>query len=84
MMDSVSLKINGRSVSVKKDTIVAAAVFQTGASNFRTSVNGEPRAPLCGMGICFECRVTIDGIAHKKSCQIVVSEGMEVITDGNT
>jgi D-hydroxyproline dehydrogenase subunit gamma len=37
---------------------------------------------LCGMGICFECRVTIDGREHCRSCQIPCAEGMEVRTDG--
>ena len=61
--------------------MVSAAVAISGASRFRRSVTGEPRAPLCGMGICYECRVTIDGRAHAKSCQIPCEEGMEVHTD---
>jgi sarcosine oxidase subunit alpha len=34
------------------------------------------------MGICFECRVTIDGRAHCRSCQVICQAGMEVATDG--
>jgi sarcosine oxidase subunit alpha len=45
------------------------------------SVSGEPRGPLCGMGICFECRVTIDGRAHQRACQIPCRSGMQVWTD---
>ncbi len=45
---------------------------------YRRSVSGEPRGPLCGMGICFECRVTIDGREHCRSCQVPAAEGMEV------
>jgi D-hydroxyproline dehydrogenase subunit gamma len=48
---------------------------------FRRSVKGDPRGPLCGMGICFECRVTIDGIPHSPSCQTLCRAGMEVRTD---
>ena len=44
------------------------------------SVTGEPRGPLCGMGICFECRATIDGMPHQRSCQILCAAGMEVRT----
>jgi hypothetical protein len=51
------------------------------SSAFRRSVTGEARAPLCGMGICFECRVTINGQAHSRSCQIPVADGQNVITD---
>lgn len=44
----------------------------------RCSVSGQARAPLCGMGVCFECRVKVDGVAHQRACQIVVRDGMEV------
>jgi sarcosine oxidase subunit alpha len=75
------LSVNGRAVEVPSGAMVSAAVALSGESRFRRSVTGEPRAPLCGMGICFECRVTIDGRAHAKSCQIPCQEGMEVRTD---
>ncbi|MFN0108038.1 MAG: FAD-dependent oxidoreductase [Blastocatellia bacterium] len=48
---------------------------------FRRSVTGEARAPLCGMGICFECRVTVNDQAHSRSCQIPVTEGQNVRTE---
>ncbi len=48
---------------------------------FRLSVTGEARAPLCGMGICFECRVTINGQAHSRSCQIPAADRQNVVTD---
>jgi sarcosine oxidase subunit alpha len=45
-------------------------------------VQGQARAPFCGMGICFECRVRIDGIAQQRACMAIVREGMQVATDG--
>jgi D-hydroxyproline dehydrogenase subunit gamma len=61
--------------------MVSAAVAIAGVSAYRRSPTGEPRAPLCGMGICFECRVTVDGRPHVRSCQTPCREGMEVRTD---
>ena len=81
MPDRVKLSVNGTAVEVSTGAMVSAAVAISGASRFRRSVTGQPRAPLCGMGICFECRVTINGRAHAKSCQIPCEEGMEVRTD---
>jgi sarcosine oxidase subunit alpha len=49
-----------------------------GRSGFRRSVSGELRGPLCGMGICFECRVLVDGQLHVRSCQMLCREGMEI------
>ena len=82
MPDSVKLTVNGTAVEVPAGAMVSAAVAVAGVSAYRRSVSGEPRAPLCGMGICFECRVTIDGRAHCRSCQVVCRPGMEVRTDG--
>jgi predicted molibdopterin-dependent oxidoreductase YjgC len=82
MVEPVTLTIDGRSIGVPPGTTVAAALARTGVTAYRRSVTGEPRGPLCGMGICFECRVTIDGIPHRLSCQTVCAGGMEVRTDG--
>ncbi len=75
-----SLSVNGKPVRVEAGTTVAAAVMIAGETTFRTSVTGQPRGPLCGMGICFECRVTINGLMHARSCQIVCEDGMKVAT----
>jgi predicted molibdopterin-dependent oxidoreductase YjgC len=81
MSEPVTLQVNGRKVVVPAGTIVAAAVALAGQTRFRRSVLGEARGPLCGMGICMECRVTIDGQPHCRSCQTLCEEGMEVRTD---
>jgi predicted molibdopterin-dependent oxidoreductase YjgC len=82
MPDTVRLLVNGRAVSVTAGATVAAAVLASGEPAFRRSVTGEPRGPVCGMGICFECRVTIDGRAHVRGCQVVCRDGMDIRTDG--
>lgn len=76
---SIALTVNDVSVTVAPGTTVAAAILIAGAPT-RKSVTGEPRGPLCSMGICFECRANIDGIAHQRSCQILCSTGMKVRT----
>ena len=78
MRDAVQLKINGVAIHVPRGSTVAAAALLAGRSAFRRSVSGELRGPLCGMGICFECRATVDGQEHVRSCQMLCREGMEV------
>jgi len=82
MPDTVTVVVNGVSVTVPAGSMVSAAILRTGVYGFRRSVSGDLRGPLCGMGICFECRVTIDGEQHCRSCQTVCREGMDVRTDG--
>lgn len=79
MPDSVNVNVNGQSISVPRGATVAVAVALA-AVPCRTSVTGEPRGPLCGMGICFECRVTINGKRHCRSCQTLCEHGMNVNT----
>jgi len=81
MSEVITLFVNGATVTVPEDSTVAAAIVISGATLFRRSVIGEPRGPLCGMGICFECRVTIDGQTNQKSCQILCERGMQVRAD---
>jgi sarcosine oxidase subunit alpha len=82
MRDRVTISVNSKPVSVPRGTLVAGALAHAGVSSFHTSVHGEPRGPLCGMGVCFECCVTINGKAHLRSCLTLCEEGMEVRTDG--
>jgi len=79
-MKQITLSIDGRSVTVAAGASVAAAIAMTGNASTRRSVNGQARAPLCGMGVCQECRVVIDGRAHQLSCQTPCDSGMRVLT----
>lgn len=81
MSERIKLKVNGISIRMAAGSMVAAAVLEAGVGTFRRSVTGAARGPLCGMGICFECRVTVNGVAHVRSCQTLCEDGMDVRTD---
>lgn len=80
MPEMIVLTVNGVRVEVPEGSTVAVAVLNAGVVSFRRSVTNEARAPLCGMGICYECRVMIDGQAHQRSCAIACVNGMDVRT----
>jgi D-hydroxyproline dehydrogenase subunit gamma len=80
MPSEITVRVNGTTVCVAAGTTVAVAMMIAGQP-CRTSVTGEPRGPLCGMGICFECRVIVNGIPHSRSCQLLCESGMDVRTD---
>lgn len=77
---ALSLTVNGRRLKLPAGISVAAALADVPGS-FRRSVDGEPRAPLCGIGVCFECRVRIDGVSHVRACMVLARHGMQVQTD---
>jgi sarcosine oxidase subunit alpha len=78
--DLFQVTIDGMPVVVPRGITVAAALMNAELP-IRTSVTGEPRAALCGMGICHECRVTIDGREHQRSCLVPVAPGMVIARD---
>jgi sarcosine oxidase subunit alpha len=75
----LTLTVNGNRVLIPRGATVAVALLQSRAA-CRISVSGEPRAPLCAMGICMECRATVDGVEHVRTCQLPARDGMTVTT----
>lgn len=82
-LDSILLTIDGQPCQVPPGTSVAVAIWTARGGATRRSVTGQMRGPLCGMGICFECRATVDGRAQRITCQTPVRPGMEVLTDAS-
>ena len=83
MSGVIRVIVDGRPCEVAGGTLVAAAVeLATPGRGTRRSPGGQRRQPLCGMGVCGECRVTVDGRAQRLGCQTVCAPGMEILTDG--
>jgi predicted molibdopterin-dependent oxidoreductase YjgC len=76
-----TVSVDGNEIEAREGDTVAAAMLAAGIVQFRTTpVSGAPRGPLCMMGACFECLVTIDGIGSRQACLTVVRPGMTIET----
>jgi NADPH-dependent 2,4-dienoyl-CoA reductase/sulfur reductase-like enzyme len=84
MAERARFTIDGRPAEAEAGTSLLAALWNAGRRAVRTSVSGEARGPLCGMGTCFECRVTVDGEPHRRACLEAVREGMVVLSSRGT
>ncbi|RQO81530.1 (2Fe-2S)-binding protein [Acidovorax sp. FJL06] len=80
---TVQITVDGIPRQAPAGTSVAAALAQQPPGNARTSVTGEARTPLCGMGVCHECRVRIQG-RIRLACQTMCTEGLQIHTDAGT
>lgn len=82
--DFITLYIDGQPVSVVSQgmTVAAALAHHYSLGITRRSVSGQLRAPVCGMGVCHECRVMIDG-QRVLACQTLCRDGMRIDTDIN-
>lgn len=75
----VEVQVDGTRVRIPVGSSVAAALAQQPLGRTRLSVSGQWRAPLCGMGVCHECRVLING-RERLACQTVCEDGMLIAT----
>ncbi|MBI5712261.1 MAG: (2Fe-2S)-binding protein [Chloroflexi bacterium] len=79
---AITIKVNGSAVSAHAGESVAAALAAAGFRAVRkTEASGSPRGLFCGMGMCYDCLATIDGIPNTRTCLAEVREGLEIIVD---
>jgi sarcosine oxidase subunit alpha len=77
--------VDGRPVTAYSGESVFAVLLAAGIIALRHPLKDRTqtaRGGLCGMGVCQECRVTVDGMPDRRACMTPVREGMEVLTDG--
>jgi predicted molibdopterin-dependent oxidoreductase YjgC len=76
---AVQISVEGRWVQAREGQTLAVALLNASVVPFRnTPVSGQARAPLCLMGVCFDCLVEVDGAPNVQSCMVEVREGMQV------
>ena len=79
---SVIIYVNGRRIESYEGETVHAALFADGILRLHDSGNEKsPRGFFCGMGICYECLVTVNGRANQRACQVLVEDQMEIFID---
>lgn len=82
---ALTVTVNGTAVEAYDGETIAAVLLAAGLWQLRrTRRRGEPRGPYCGMGVCFECLVTVDGAAAVRACLTPVTDGMRIETGQET
>ncbi|WP_040166149.1 (2Fe-2S)-binding protein [Microbacterium gorillae] len=58
---------------------LGGALMAAGISSWRTTrTGGEPRGLFCGIGVCFDCLVTVDGVRTQRACLVPACAGQDV------
>ncbi|MGC0252319.1 (2Fe-2S)-binding protein [Pseudactinotalea sp. Z1748] len=78
----LTITVDGQAVQVPPGRTVAAVLMaQTDRMAWRrTRFAGQPRGLFCGIGVCFDCLVSIDGRPSMRACLVQAAEGMVVRT----
>lgn len=83
--EPVQFTVDGAPVQATAGQSVGAALTDAGIRAWRTTRHGErPRGLFCGIGVCFDCLVTVDGRPNQRACLVPVRAQMAVTTGGLT
>jgi aerobic-type carbon monoxide dehydrogenase small subunit (CoxS/CutS family) len=75
----VTFTFNGENFKGVEGQSIAAALMATGIRELRkTRFNEEPRLIFCGIGICFDCVVVVDGVANQRACLVEIVDGAKI------
>ena len=79
----VTVTVDGDPVQAFPGETVATVLLAAGRQTFRhTDHLHAPRGLFCGMGVCFDCLVTVDGRPNVRACMTPVQSGMTIETEG--
>src|SRR5262245_9856501 len=75
---AVPIRFDGRELLALPGETIAATLAAADVVAVRQARSGAPRGPFCGMGVCFDCLVTVNGRPGQRACLTKVEEGMDV------
>jgi predicted molibdopterin-dependent oxidoreductase YjgC len=72
---------DGHPIPCREGWTIAAALLSAGVRSWRTTRGeGRPRGLFCGIGVCFDCLVTVNGRPSLRACLLPARPGDEVRT----
>ena len=76
MSDDVSFTFDGAPMRAQDGQTIAATLIDHGINSWRrTRVDDQPRGILCGIGVCFDCLITVNGEPNVRACMALVEPG---------
>lgn len=71
--------LDGRPIPFLPGQTIGAALMAAGVASWRTTrLEHRPRGMFCGIGICFDCLITVDGVPDQRACLVPAEEGADV------
>lgn len=75
------IEVDGRAIIAYEGETIAAAVAAAGIHTLRrTAKRDHPRGMFCGIGLCWECAMEVNGVPNTRSCQTLATPGCRVET----
>ena len=78
----IQIRVNGKACVAYEGETVHAALLAAGYQVLRITKKAQkPRGVFCGMGVCYDCLVTINGTPNLRACMTSVEDRMEIVID---
>jgi predicted molibdopterin-dependent oxidoreductase YjgC len=77
---AITITVDGVPLSAYEGETIAGALLASGRRAWRHTRHGQPRGLYCGIGLCFDCLVTVNGTPNLRACLTPVTAGMVVET----
>jgi predicted molibdopterin-dependent oxidoreductase YjgC len=79
--EQFEIYLDGAPVTCRQGWTVGAALVSAGVRSWRTTRHeGRPRGLFCGIGVCFDCLVTVNGRPSLRACLVPASSGDDIRT----
>jgi hypothetical protein len=75
------ITFDGEPIHVCTGQTVAAALIASGRSSWRRTRGDSPRGLFCGIGVCFDCLVTVNGARSARACLVTAAPGDVVVSE---
>ncbi|MFB9690682.1 (2Fe-2S)-binding protein [Amycolatopsis plumensis] len=80
MSEPIEITVDGQTVTGLAGQTVAGVLLAAGWLSWRTTRSGAPRGVFCGIGACFDCLLTVNGVADVRACRRRAADGDEIRT----
>jgi predicted molibdopterin-dependent oxidoreductase YjgC len=78
---TIHFTFDGQPLTARLGDTIASALYAAGIRAWRRSPQGDERGLLCGIGVCFDCLLSVDGVDNLRACQTLLTDGMRVETN---
>jgi aerobic-type carbon monoxide dehydrogenase small subunit (CoxS/CutS family) len=78
---TIAISVDGRPVTCREGETIAAALIGAGETAWRsTRRSGARRGLFCGIGVCFDCLVIVNGEGPLRACLVAAQPGDHIST----
>ena len=75
-----TVTVDGETVAIQPGDTLGACLLRSGRLATRRSRQGQPRGLYCGIGVCNDCLLTVDGRPNVRACITPALPGATVDT----